>query len=95
MSRNNNFDEVKICTIHFFIIKTETSLLIGGQWGGMSFTSYKDDSSAGGVTTRIGNFVSRFNKTGQCIGTGIRMPNVGTTFFSKDGMPTDRLTPFK
>ena len=66
-----------------------------GTMGGMSFTSYKGDSSAGGVTTRMGNFISRFNKTGQCIGTGIRMPRVGTAFFSKSGMPTYRLTPFK
>lgn len=64
----------------------------GTTLGGMSFT-FKNKPSSCGITTRIGNFVTRFNTTG-CIGFGMRPSKRSKmTYFGKNGIMS-RLTPF-
>lgn len=68
------------------------SSIRSSSFGGTSFTNYSG-SSLGGITIKTGNFTSRFNNDGACIGTSMKINN-RTTYFSNSGI-IDRLTPFK
>ena len=58
-----------------------------------SFTDYIG-RDGGGVTTKTGNFTSRFNQQGQCIGTGLKTGG-DTTYFGKNGNVAKHITAFE
>lgn len=69
------------------------SSMRSGNWhSGYSNTDYFG-SDRGGFTLHTGNFVSRFNNNGICIGTGLTVGR-HTTYIGRSGNVSSRLTSF-
>lgn len=69
------------------------SSIRAGNWhSGYSSTDYFG-SDKGGLTLHTGNFVSRLNNNGTCIGAGLTAGR-HTTYIGRNGNVSSRLTSF-
>ena len=77
----------------FFLHKDGTPSSTRTTVGNMSFTSYWNSPSRGGITIRTNNFTSRMNHSGQSIGTAFRTGN-NITYFGGHGSVNSHITSF-